>query len=300
MCLQLLLVLLGAVVARQEIMKESARCANQGQVYHPGQAACFPPLDRGPCNKDEMIVLSNATGLGVCIIDACPKPHEVFIDGQCLGEFEFEKCQALGEMIRWTVEGKGECWCEDGWGRLPGSSRCSQQSTQASCPAGQIVREAAHRCSKLDIHEALKGTEDEIEEKVETLKKIHCGGSGGEECCKILQAGSRVDLHLSDILGAAAFQHQKYQCGPNTTPSGNICSNNSRPWPTFSTSQCFLLSNDALSRDGDCGLQLKGDKISCMTDDDLVSIRFATVRKQKCPRGRVWSRLRRRCVRVFK
>ena len=24
-----------------------------------------------------MIVLSNATGLGVCIIDACPKPHEV-------------------------------------------------------------------------------------------------------------------------------------------------------------------------------------------------------------------------------
>ena len=27
------------------------RCANQGQVYHPGQAACFPPLDRGPCNK---------------------------------------------------------------------------------------------------------------------------------------------------------------------------------------------------------------------------------------------------------
>ena len=123
---------------------------------------------------------------------------------------------------------------------------------------------------------------------METLKKIHCGGSGGEECCKILQgsflflltfliikglcnkpeeaialnscaevvpeinfdrevdqivqqcdnmclyidsplsqflysyitAGSRVDLHLSDILGAAAFQHQKYQCGPNTTPSG--------------------------------------------------------------------------------
>ena len=34
-------------------------------------------------------------------------------------------------------------------------------------------------------------------------------------------------------------------------------------------------------RDGDCGLQLKGDTISCMTDDDLVSIRFATVRKQK-------------------
>ena len=82
---------------------------------------------------------------------------------------------------------QGECWCEDGWGRLPGSSRCSQQSTQASCPAGQIVREAgrllglgliykdqyfsAHRCSKLDIHEALKGTEDEIEEKV-NLKMI--------------------------------------------------------------------------------------------------------------------------------
>ena len=30
--------------------------------------------------------------------------------------------------------------------------------------------------------------------------------------------------------------------------AGNICANNSRPWPTFSTSQCFLLSKDALSR----------------------------------------------------
>ena len=64
---------------------------------------------------------------------------------------------------------------------------------------------AAHLCSKLDIHEALQGGEDDIERKVnvqivfanpdffsfkvETLKKIHCGGSEGEEreCCKILQ-----------------------------------------------------------------------------------------------------------------
>ena len=63
---------------------------------------------------------------------------------------------------------------------------------------------AAHLCSKLDIHVALQGREDDIERKVnvqiyfanpdffikvETLKKIHCGGSEGEEreCCKILQ-----------------------------------------------------------------------------------------------------------------
>ena len=35
---------------------------------------------------------------------------------------------------------------------------------------------------------------------------------------------------------------------PRFPLAGNICANNSRPWPTFSTSQCFLLSKDALSR----------------------------------------------------
>ena len=82
---------------------------------------------------------------------------------------------------------QGECWCEEGWGKLPGSSKCSQQSTQASCPEGQIVRETGsflppkylpisnlksvvtgRRCTKLDIHEAVSGIENErnLREKV--------------------------------------------------------------------------------------------------------------------------------------
>jgi len=271
-------------------------------VYHPGQDACFPPLTRGPCNEDEMIVLSPDTGLGICITDACSNSQEVFIEGQCRELFGFEKCQDYGEMLRWTVEGKGECSCEDGWGRLPGSSKCSQQSTQASCPEGQIVREAARRCTKLDIHEAMKGIENEryLQEKVETLRQIHCEQSEWEECCKILQGGDQVGLQLDDILDAAAFQPQKYECGPNTSPSGNICADDSRPWPTFSTSQCFLMSGEALSRGVDCSLHLEGDTITCMTEDDLISLRFATGRRQRCRRGQVWSRYRRRCVRVFK
>jgi len=299
--LPILLPLFGLAVGRQDL-EQTARCTNQGQVYHPDQDSCFPPLTRGPCKKDEIIVLSPVTGLGVCIRDACPKSEQVFIEGQCVGVFEFEKCQDYGEMLRWTVEGKGECWCEEGWGKLPGSSKCSQQSTQASCPEGQIVREAARRCTKLDVHEALRGIENErhLEEKVETLKQIHCGQSGGEECCKILEGGDQVDLQLGDILGAAAFQHQKYECGPNTSPSGNICTDDSRPWPTFSTSKCFRLSNDALTRGGDCTLQLDGEKISCLTEEDLVSLRFATGRSRKCPPRKVWSRLRRRCVHRFK
>jgi len=316
--LPLLLAVLGMAVGNQHF-NQSARCANQGQVYHPGQDACFPPLTRGPCTKDEMIALSPVTGLGVCMRDACPKSHEqkltpsldpmapgkaklVYIEGQCVKAYAFEKCQGYGEMLRWTVEGKGECWCEDGWGRLAGSSKCSQQSTQASCPEGQIVKEAARRCTKLDIHEALRGIRNEryLQKKVATLKQIHCGQPEGEDCCKILEGGPQVDLQLDDILGAVEFQHQKYECGPNTSPSGNICTDDSRPWPTFSTSKCFLLSDDALSRGGDCSLQLEGEKISCLTEDDLISLRFATGRKRKCPRAKVWSRLRRRCVRIFK
>lgn len=299
--LPILLPALGMAVGMQHL-NQIARCTNQGQVYHPGQDACFPPLTRGPCKKDEIIVLSTVTGLGVCIRDACPKSEQVFIEGECVEVFGFDKCQGFGEMLRWTVAGKGECWCEDGWGRLPGSSKCSQQSTQGSCPEGQIVREAARGCTKLDIHEAVRGVETEsyLQEKVETLKQIHCGQAGGEECCEILQGGHQVDLQLGDILGAAAFQHQRYECGPNTSPSGNICTDDSRPWPTFSTSKCFLLSDDALTRGRDCTLQLEGEKISCLTEENLVSLRFATGRKRKCPRRKVWSRLRKRCVHIFK
>ena len=77
--------------------------------------------------------------------------------GNCLGlknARTMEKCYVGQLRARWLVQEKikskiqrryleqGECSCEDGWGRLPGSSKCSQQSTQASCPEGQIVREA--------------------------------------------------------------------------------------------------------------------------------------------------------------
>merc|ERR1712233_157948 len=97
------------------------RCTNQGQVYHSGQDACFPPLTRGPCEKEEIIVLSAITGLGVCKRDSCPNSQKVttgdslvsqkvYIEGECVKVFEYEKCQGYGEMLRWTVEGKGECW----------------------------------------------------------------------------------------------------------------------------------------------------------------------------------------------
>jgi len=36
----------------------------------------------------------------------------------------------------------------------------------------------------------------------------------------ILTGGDQVGLQLDDILDAAAFQPQKYECGPNTSPSG--------------------------------------------------------------------------------
>ena len=36
----------------------------------------------------------------------------------------------------------------------------------------------------------------------------------------ILTGGDQVGLQLDDILEAAAFQPQKYECGPNISPSG--------------------------------------------------------------------------------
>ena len=41
-----------------------ARCTNQGQVYHSGQDACFPPLTRGPCEK--VRVLSPKIAFTLC------------------------------------------------------------------------------------------------------------------------------------------------------------------------------------------------------------------------------------------
>ena len=31
---------------------------------------------------------------------------QVYIEGDCVKVFEYEKCQGYGEMLRWTVEGK--------------------------------------------------------------------------------------------------------------------------------------------------------------------------------------------------
>ena len=33
-------------------------------------------------------------------------PLQVYIEGQCVEAYAFEKCQGSGEMLRWTVEGK--------------------------------------------------------------------------------------------------------------------------------------------------------------------------------------------------
>ena len=33
-------------------------------------------------------------------------PLQVFIEGECVEVFGFDKCQGFGEMLRWTAEGK--------------------------------------------------------------------------------------------------------------------------------------------------------------------------------------------------
>ena len=59
-----------------------------------------------------------------------------------------------------------------------------------------------------------------------------------------------VDQTQRHQVGIFAGEKKKHRrCFHPPFPlAGNICANKSRPWPTFSTSQCFLLSKDALSR----------------------------------------------------
>jgi len=279
-----------------------SRCADLGELYSVEDDQCYTPLSRGHCRQGEMIVLSES-GVGICKRDTC-KENEVLMNGSCVGMFEMDTCQGRGEMLRWDVKGQGKCGCmPDGWGHMRGRTGCYQQSSRCPCSRGQIVRENEQPCTRVGIYESVRwlreNDRDAFENGILRLKELNCGVEGRKLCCDLLEEGE-IELTTRDVEQAYInLQSSTYQCGPNSTPSGNKCEDSSRPWPSVSSATCYPVTEEFREGD-DCYLYLTDDrKISCY-DNEATDIR-SVVRSasSRCRRGFFFSRLRHRCVRRF-
>merc|ERR1712183_544755 len=106
-----------------------------------------------------------------------------------------------------------------------------------------------------------------------------------------------IEFDTEDVLEAQPFQHPIYQCGPNSTPSGTLCSSSSRPWPSSSSSRCFTLKEGFM--DGPrCTLFLTDDwkYIGCY-DEELIDLRSVVqAASSKCRKGQFFSDFRNKCV----
>lgn len=290
-----------------EHKEEIARCADQGELYSAEARGCFEPLQQQPCDQGEMLVMSSE-GLGVCKEDICQNSTKTDVLGLCVGIYEQEGCLLTqGQRLRWTLAGQSECGCEDGWGHISGSEECYQQSTRGPCGRGMIVRQTERACTRIGLLESLRHLSPaRMADGLDRLRQLNCGQPGGQVCCgllslpvELLTEREGIALEVEDLVKAVPFQHPEYECGPNTTPSGNICPSGSRPWPSQSSSKCYRLEDEDFEDSRDCFMHLKGGRMACMTEDELVELRVAKGRSSRCKRRMRFSRLRDRCVPVF-
>lgn len=103
----------------------------------------------GPCPERHILVLDTESLVGKCQRQPCGLNFEIWNGTACIninGGF----CNKVGEERLWTtLTGELKCFCNKGWFRNQDTiwsgawdlGSCNQLSTQAWCPAGQLLQE---------------------------------------------------------------------------------------------------------------------------------------------------------------
>lgn len=117
-------------------MAVNTKCLKDGEIMSELDNDCHYVGTRGPCGKDQWIVLDGTRG--ICQDKKC-KDDMFMYKGKCQNLFEREVCP-IGERLYLTLEGFGKCGCKDGWFRKNPWSNCIQEFTQGDCENGKILK----------------------------------------------------------------------------------------------------------------------------------------------------------------
>jgi len=290
-----------AIQANQATANEMVRCAERGMLLLAGE--CHLPLSQGPCPPGQ-IILASEDGTGSCSTWNCKEDEVLWSNGtvqECL-EFDASVCLGEGERLWAKADGGWECGCREGWGREGGEGECRQQGKD--CGQGRILQAVpSERCGSDCIHfsqclhfmnqvtEATQlkrsGLTRSYTEMLEPIRDRVCNRKEKKVCC--LSSSSSSPLPK---LGREeqVLECQENPCRGELTPS--------IPWP--GKEGCINLPADTQTSSCILVLHQGTDELECQEDDEL-GVRGVAVSagRSRCPRRKVWSRFRGKCVRRF-
>ena len=114
-------------------------CPDPLTLPHPPSNSCYSPLDQGPCPAGSWLVEEPDQDPAQlhCQVEQCGQEMILYND-QCYDMFDPAACPRQGERLYLASSGRGECYCDEGWGRGQDGS-CYQEFTRGPCEENQIV-----------------------------------------------------------------------------------------------------------------------------------------------------------------
>ena len=112
-------------------------CPDPLMLPHPPSNSCYSPLDQGPCPAGSWLVEEPDQDPAQlhCQVEQCGQEMILYND-QCYDMFDPAACPRQGERLYLASSGRGECYCDEGWGRGQDGS-CYQEFTRGPCNSHQ-------------------------------------------------------------------------------------------------------------------------------------------------------------------
>ena len=280
---------------KEEHIVEILECARAGLLYSLEGGGCHEPLSDADCKEKEMLVMDR-NGVGVCVARQCNK------EGICDNMYKGKACVGVGEALQYNVFGEVVCGCKEGWGKVKDKGgTCYQHSSKGPCQGTQIVLPSDPSCTQQEVcveylrcpavTEAYFSLADTPSEEYFTglarLKKKVCGEKEEKRvCCKDPTMVTTAEVEQMIL----EYYSQPYIC------SHNHCGDSALPWP--GVEGCVGLASGQTGS-LNCTLVMREGRVDCEVMLLLRGGVAGSAFRSRCSRGRIWSRWRRRCVRVL-